>query len=291
MGYLKIQNLYRPESANIFLFKEVYALEKIHGTSAHIELNRGSPTIFFSGGEKHDKFVKLFDVPRLDELYNKLETPYGVCVYGEAYGGKCQGMSDTYGKELKFIAFDVQIGSHWLSVPNAEKLVLSLGLEFVDYKRVTTSMTDLDAERDKPSTQAVRAGIAEPKLREGIVIRPLVEMTLNNGARIISKHKRAEFSELKTPREVVTDPAKLILLEDAEEIAEQFVTPMRLKHVMDKLPSRSVESIPEILCVLLADIELECKGELVVTAQARKAINKKAVAIYKSLRSTHLPTD
>lgn len=31
MGYAKIVNAYRPEAAPIFLFKEVYALEKIHG--------------------------------------------------------------------------------------------------------------------------------------------------------------------------------------------------------------------------------------------------------------------
>ncbi len=33
-----------------------------------------------------------------------------VTIYGEGFGGKMQGMSDTYGKELRFVAFDVKIG-------------------------------------------------------------------------------------------------------------------------------------------------------------------------------------
>ena len=36
MGYLHIENLYRPIAQSILLFREVYALEKIHGTSAHV---------------------------------------------------------------------------------------------------------------------------------------------------------------------------------------------------------------------------------------------------------------
>ena len=37
MGYLHVPNLYRPEAQAILEFKRLYALEKIHGTSAHIQ--------------------------------------------------------------------------------------------------------------------------------------------------------------------------------------------------------------------------------------------------------------
>jgi hypothetical protein len=64
MGYLHIENLYKNQ--DILFFKRCYALEKIHGTSAHISLNSGNLN-FSSGGEKHDNFVKLFDADALKE--------------------------------------------------------------------------------------------------------------------------------------------------------------------------------------------------------------------------------
>ncbi len=61
MGYLHIDNLYKNQE--ILMFKECYALEKIHGTSAHITWN--SPALTYSsGGEKHERFVALFEDPK-----------------------------------------------------------------------------------------------------------------------------------------------------------------------------------------------------------------------------------
>src|SRR6185295_5043867 len=119
MGYLHISNLYKEQT--ILLFKECYAMEKVHGTSAHISWADGQLT-FFSGGEKHDKFVALFDQERLRTEFEQRFAGFKVTVYGEAYGGKCQGMSHTYGTDLRFIAFDVQIDEHWLAVPKMDKV-------------------------------------------------------------------------------------------------------------------------------------------------------------------------
>ena len=129
MAYLHIDNLYKAQE--ILAFKECYALEKIHGTSAHIRWD-GEVVSFFSGGEKHDSFVLLFDAAELTKSFSEnVEMP--CVVYGEAYGGKCQGMSKTYGTALRFIAFDVKIGEWWLSVPQAQAFVDTLGLEFVAF--------------------------------------------------------------------------------------------------------------------------------------------------------------
>ena len=84
MGYMKIQNLYKAQG--ILLFRECYALEKIHGTSAHVAWD-GKDIRFFSGGAKHDAFVGLFDEPALVEAFQTLGCD-SVVVYGEAYGGK-----------------------------------------------------------------------------------------------------------------------------------------------------------------------------------------------------------
>lgn len=231
MGYININNLYKDQT--ILMFKECYALEKIHGISAHISFayaQDGNVLIsYFSGGEKHERFKSLFNEEDLKVRFVKtFAQPFThtVVVYGEAYGGKQQGMSATYGKDLKFVAFDVRVGERWLSVPDAHSVCDVLGFDFVHYNRVSTNIAKLDAERDHHSIQAVRNGvtlvegdpssekgykIVNPQIREGVVLRPLIEMTLNNGARIIAKHKRDEFRETATPR-VIDDPAKLKVL-------------------------------------------------------------------------------
>lgn len=274
MGYLHIENLYKNQE--ILLFKECYALEKIHGTSAHIKWHEGKLT-FFSGGEKHTNFVKLFP----DNYAETLKECPDFIIYGEAYGGKQQGMSATYGKELKFIAFDVVIHDCWLSVPQAEDFCKSRGIEFVHYVKVPTDVDSLNAQRDADSEQAIRNGIGPGKKREGVVLRPLMEFTKNNKERVISKHKRDEFKETKTSRDL--DPAKLQVLTEANAIADEWVTVMRLKHVLDKMPGHAIEKMPDIIKNMVEDVVREGSKEIVDNETVRKAIGKKTAIMYKQL--------
>lgn len=279
MGYLHIGNLYKEQ--DILLFKECYALEKVHGTSAHI-LWKDNQVLFSAGGERHNNFVKLFDEEKLRQGFagTGLEK---IVIYGEAYGGKCQGMSDTYGKELKFVAFDVKMNDVWLSVPQAHDFAgKTLGLDFVHYVKIPTTFEAIDAERDADSVQAVRNGIGAGKKREGIVLRPLIEVRKNNDERVISKHKRDEFCETKTPRQVI-DPAKLEVLAQAERIAEEWVTLERLNHVLDKMPGAHLEQIPDLIRAMIEDVYREGKGEIVESKEAEKAIGKRTAVSFKEL--------
>lgn len=251
------------------MFKECYALEKIHGTSAHVSYKLGELK-FFSGGVSHERFVELFDAEALKKEMHGIDE---VTVFGEAYGGKCQGMSDTYGKELKFIVFDVQISGLWLAVPQAKEFASDLGLEFVSYVKIPAELEAIDAERDKDSVQAVRNGIGEGKKREGIVLRPLIELRKNNDSRIVVKHKGEEFGETKTPRKVA-DPEQLKILEDAQAVAEEWVTPMRLRHVLDKIDNPCMEKMRDIIRAMADDVEREGKGEIVWSKAVEKAIGK-----------------
>ncbi len=276
MGYMNMDNLYKNQ--DILLFKECYALEKIHGTSAHIRW-ADNMVHFFSGGEKRENFIALFDADKLAEGFKAIGRDT-VIINGEAYGGKQQGMSDTYGKQLKFIVFEVNIGGNWLSVPEAEQIAIGLGLEFVHYKKITTDLQSIDAERDADSVQAVRNGMGEGKKREGVVLRPLIELRKNNGARIICKHKREDFRETKKQREV-TDPAKLEVLKEAQAIAEEWVTEMRLTHVLDAFPDATIENTPDVIRAMIADVLKESVGEIVDSKEARKAIGSRTAQMFK----------
>ena len=290
MGYLHIDNLYKNQT--ILLFKECYALEKIHGTSAHIgfkkEFKAGScilPAIdiihvnYFSGGEKHENFLKLFDEQVLIEKFRETGAET-LILFGEAYGGKQQGMSETYGKQLKFVVFDVKIGESWLSVPKAEEITRHLGLEFVHYSLISTDIETIDKYRDMPSEQAKRNGIVEDKLREGVVLRPLEEFRTNNGERVIAKHKGEKFQERASQPKV--SPDKLVVLTEANKIADEWVTEMRLTHVLDKFPNYDIKQTPDVIKAMFEDIEREAAGEIEVTPDVRKIIGKRTANMFKA---------
>jgi len=283
MGYMHIENLYKNQT--ILLFRRCWALEKVHGTSTHLSYRASAkPTlIFFAGGEKHTNFVALFNV---DDLAARLAAlgHREITIHGEAYGGKCMRMRDTYGDTLRFIAFDVHVGDTWLSVPDAAQLVAGLGLEFVPFVEVSTDLADLDQARDAPSEVAQRRGCGAGRPREGVVLRPLVEVTLNSGQRVVAKHKREAFSERATPQKVV-DPAKLEILTGATAIAQEWVTPMRLAHILDKLPQPlDVRSTPQVIAAMVQDVYREALGEIVESREVAAAIGKRAASLFHQWR-------
>lgn len=276
MGYMHIENLYKDQS--LLMFKRVYALEKIHGTSAAVAYKAGEINLEH-GAVPHESFASVFNLEGLTRAFQSLGHD-DVVVYGEAYGGAIKRKTaKTYGPELRFIVFDVQIGGVWLNVPNATDVTSKLGLEFVAYEEVDATVACLDFERDRSSRQAQRNGMGDGLHAEGIVIRPLIELTKNNGKRLIAKHKRAEFSERTSKADTrVVDPAQRIIVTDAEKCALEWVTDMRLTHVLDKLGAtlgRALEmkDTPAVLAAMQEDVYREGQNEMVRTKATDHCIN------------------
>lgn len=295
MGYLHIDNLYKNQT--VLGLEEVYALEKIHGTSANVSFKNGK-VVFFSGGEKYENFKALFN----EEFLNTAMASLGIdeiIVNGEAYGGKQQGMKKTYGPDLKFIVFDVRFNGVWLTVPAAKQVADFLKMEFVHYVQISTKLEEIDRERDADSVQAIRNGMGEGHKREGVVLRPCEELYDERGNRLIAKHKRAEFIETKTPREV--NPDKQLVLKEAQAIAEEWVTPMRLHHVLDvlkvykqvkanekgegclvkELTPVGMEDMKELIGMMIEDVKREAKGEIEENRDAMKAIGRRTAILFK----------
>lgn len=273
MGYLHINNLYKDR--DILLFRECYALEKIHGTSAHVAW-KDEKIRYFSGGVSHENFVAVVKHQNLEQAFRDLGHPE-IVVFGEAYGGKCQGMTKTYGSDLKFVAFDVKMGDFWLSVPDAHQVAKSLEFQFVHYDLISTDLAELDKTRGASSMQASRNGMGE-KPREGIVLRPIEEMRKNNGERVIAKYKRDDFRETRTPRPI--DQDKLQILENAEAIALEWVTDMRLTHVLDAFPM-DISITGEVIKAMIADVFREGAGEIIDNKAVWAAIGKRAAQLFK----------
>jgi len=283
MSYQHIENLYKAQE--VLLFKRIFALEKIHGTSAHVGFRPSTGMVFFEGGASRNSFLALFDQDKLKATFAQFfaERAWGddmLTVYGEAYGGKMQGMSATYGKELKFIAFEVKVGDNWLSVPAAEDVSRRLGFEFVSYKEIDGTINAVQESLEQDSEQAIRNGMGTGHRREGVVLRPPIEVTKNNGGRIVAKHKNPEFSENKTPREV--DPNKMKVLADANAISEEWVTGMRLDHVLDAFPQPwDLKMTGAVIRAMVEDVTREAGAEIIDSKEARTAIGTRTAKVFK----------
>lgn len=281
MGYLHISNAHR--TSWIWDFKQVYAMEKIHGTSANISF-KDQKLGFFPGCVKMETFVALFNQRDMAELL----AAYGddVVVYGEAYGGSVQkNMSKIYGDQIRFVAFEVQMRGVWLNVPEADAVCQKLGIEFVHYRQVPATIEALDAERDADSVQSLRnLGVAGLK-GEGIVIRPLTELTDSRGSRLIAKYKRPEFGETKTQHAIGKCQERIAALTQAQEIADEWVTEERLNHVLDQFRGADsepcVEMTRQVISAMLEDVRREGEGEIIWSKDAERAVCTRAAKIFK----------
>ena len=178
------------------------------------------------------------------------------------------------------MAFEVKIGDTWLNVPNAEDFCNKLGIEFVHYRRIPTTMEAIDAERDAPSEQAIRNGMGS-HMREGIVLRPIEEITLNSGERVVAKHKRDEFRETNTPRKVIS-PEKIKMIEDAKAIANEWVTHERLMHILGRGELEAkIENTGKVIGLMIEDVMREAKGEIKESPDANKQIGRLTALMFK----------
>lgn len=309
MGYEHIEHLYK-HSEFFKNFQKAYALEKIHGTSTWIdfvnkhrinELKKGSideakqsindfTLSFHSAGERQDTFSALFNHEFLRQILFQIVTEndwHRIRIHGEGYGGKQQKMSDTYGPILKFIVFDVKVNdTKFLDIAVSENIAKILNLEFVHYEIGNCSPEWFDEQTKTQSIQAIRNGMGTGKLREGIIVRPLLESLDSFGKRIIYKHKNPEFWEIASERPL---NEKLKITHDIYQIANDWVTMQRVSHVLDHIISEreqkeiEFKDITVFVNAMVEDVHRESIGEVVWSKEVEKQIKKYAGKIFSNM--------
>jgi hypothetical protein len=112
---------------------------------------------------------------------------------------------------------------------------------------------------------------------------------LNNGNRICAKHKRKEFMETKTPREVEIDPEKQKRMDNARKVAQEFVVPMRLEHILDKMRAEklgeddiSIKDTKTVIHRMIMDIRAEELASIVWSKDVSKAIAREASQVFQA---------
>jgi hypothetical protein len=203
-------------------------------------------------------------------------------IHGEGYGGKQQGMSKTYGNDLKFIVFDIFVtdtnnSSNFLDIPQAENIATQLGFEFVHYVKGPNTPEWIEEQANNESIQAIRNGMGHNKPREGIVIRPIFENCFPDETRAIVKHKNSEFWEIKSPRPL---GEKIIVIEEADKIVDEWVTEQRFYHVIDRVlqnkHTKELEKrdIKQIMELMIEDVQRESEGEIIWSDLVGKKIRR-----------------
>jgi len=293
MGYRKITNFQIGHP--LLLFKEVFSLEKIHGSSSHISLALNDKGLWeakvSAGGIKHNDFILMlntkykFSTKVMDKITvitagKDIKT---IGLYGEGYGGRCQNMADVYGP-LNFIIFEVVKDGRWCGVEEAAFFANQIGMPFVYFEKGPATLEWLDSQKNRPSEQAKRNGMGDNQISEGIVIRPPMELHDDNDGRLIAKHRKEIFRETKSARSLTEEEVEA--LQDAKEIAEEWVVDHRLTHVLSALVAKghtqlSMKDTLLVIETMQEDVRVEAGDQIAWSEAAGKAIGRKTAELFK----------
>jgi hypothetical protein len=98
----------------------------------------------------------------------------------------------------------------------------------------------------------------------------------------MAKHKNDIYKEREHAPKIQSQES-LKVLEDAKAIAQEWVTPMRLTHVMDKIKADGMvieeKLMNYIIACMVEDIHREAKGEIISNKQTRKAISQRTAKL------------
>lgn len=166
--------------------------EKVDGTNIRVMWD-GHAVSF--GGRTDKAQIPAHLVNKLNELFggtNKeeiFEQKFGeneVILFGEGFGEKIQKGGGLYGP-VDFILFDVMIGHVWLKRDAVEDIANTFGIRAVPIVNTGTLTEAVEFIRQHPKSNLRDAEM------EGVVCRPLHELSDRRGNRLIVKVKCRDF--------------------------------------------------------------------------------------------------
>jgi hypothetical protein len=87
--------------------------------------------------------------------------------------------------------------------------------------------------------------------------------------------------ETNTPRKVIS-PDQMKSLEDAKAIANEWVVPERLNHILTSgVIEAKIENTGKIIQLMIEDVLKESKGEIIDSPGARKEIGRLTALMFK----------
>lgn len=172
-----------------------YCTEKIDGTNMRILWN-GSEVEF--RGKTDNADISKYLMPFLEKTFTPdiMTNVFGddsnkqVCLYGEGYGRGIQKGGNYMKDKTEFILFDVWIDGWWIQPDTLKKMASDLGIKYVPEWGVRTLVDAIELVRRK-FISSVSENL--DYYAEGIIAKPIVEMSNRKGERIITKIKYRDF--------------------------------------------------------------------------------------------------
>jgi hypothetical protein len=171
--------------------------EKIDGTNIRIGWGAcGEPIdgpLVRIGGRTDRAQIPATLVARLQQLFTveKMEAAFpehGVTLYGEGYGSGIQKGGGYKPDGVDFILFDIRVGEWWLKREDVEDIAAKLEIGVVPVWAEGALFEAVEAVRAPIPSRIGQAWA------EGFVVRPMVDIRMRNGQRIIGKIKTRDFS-------------------------------------------------------------------------------------------------
>ena len=187
-----IEGDFRNDSIAFLKNNEWMWTEKIDGTNTRVIWD--GHNVSFAGHTDRAQLPNTL-IAKLNELFGgntneeNFEQKFGekqVILYGEGYGAGIQN-GGAYRKDVSFILFDVNIDGTYLSRQNIEDIAKAFNIDVVPI--IFNGTVDEAVEYVKAKPQST---IGTAKM-EGLVGKPLVELTDRRGKRIITKVKVCDF--------------------------------------------------------------------------------------------------
>ncbi|MFH1654926.1 MAG: RNA ligase family protein [Pseudomonadota bacterium] len=282
--YPHMKNL--DEMTSIYNLDEVIVTEKVHGSSMRIgmidgALRIGGRRLEFTNISPESKdgqgFVSWVIDTGLNQRLQEKFSDHDITFYGEWFGsGTPKRGWPKIQKGIRYIdgndfrVFDVKLDGKYLAQDEVEKYATMVGLKTLPvlYRGKPDEKTFFSFI-DTFSRLGKENGIDDPQNTiEGIVIRPVEFMWAENRDPMMAKLKIGKWAERasmsKGPK---TPKKKREIIPGAEEFAKEFVTEMRLEHILDQLREEKIDIAPtamgEVMKRMGQDIKRE--GETALT--------------------------
>jgi len=168
------------------------ATEKVDGTNIRVSWELSS--VVYGGRTDRAQipatlFAKLTEMFPLS-LFQKEYHDTAMTLYGEGYGAKIQKGGDKYISDgQSFILFDIKIGDVWLKRNDIEDVAYVLGIKVVPIIGIYPLVDLINIASEGFQSQITN----QPKIAEGLVMRPQFGLKDRLGNRIITKIKYKDF--------------------------------------------------------------------------------------------------
>jgi len=200
--YTDIQNIRNEEYQVLEDGEEVILNEKVHGTNSRIGYIRTEDGMQIMVGSRTTRrklgHNDIYEFPlmkygeQIEKLFDILVRRYGmlrqeidsIILFGEIYG-KVQDLRYGLGADFDYRVFDLSIDGKYFNYDELESLMKNVGIPMVPF--IYRGPFDMKTVKDcaKGDTCLMEEN---PHIREGVVIRPVVERTNPKLGRVILKY-------------------------------------------------------------------------------------------------------